>query len=119
LSKGLFNRLEGELEAREQSLGLKMADLLTLPDELSCLLNWMIRQGQVSLADTAAFLNQDETSARNLLAEVLGRGYVREIELREGTFYRVRLAPKPGRTLPANLWQALDDKCEHGKEGER
>jgi hypothetical protein len=119
LSKGLFNRLEGELEAREQSLGLKMADLLTLPEGLSGLLNWMIRKGQVSLADICAFLGQDEASVHSVLADLMARGYVREIDLHEGLFYRVRLAPKRGRALPANLWQALDDKCEHGKEGEQ
>ena len=119
MGKGLFNRLEGELEAREQSLGLRMADLLTLPEALGALLTWMIRQGQVSLADVVAFVGQDETSARARLAEALDKGYVREIEMRGVTYYRVRLAPKRGRELPENLWAALDAKVEGGKEGER
>ncbi len=118
MSKGLFDRLEGELEAREQQLGLRMSELLTLPEEIGRLLNWMLRKRQVTLADICAFLGQDEAAARLLLADVQGRGYIREIELREETQYRVRLAPKRGRQLPADLWQALDDKCEHSKEDE-
>jgi hypothetical protein len=35
------------------------------------------------------------------------------------TTYRVRLAPKRGRTMPANLWQALDDKVETDEEAPR
>ena len=119
MGAGLFNRLEQELQAREQSLGLRMSDLLTLPEALSALLTWMIRQGQVGLADVVAFVGQDEASARARLAEAMDRGYVREIELRGATFYRVRLAPKRGRELPANLWQALDVKCDQDKEGGR
>jgi hypothetical protein len=119
LGKGLFNRLEGELAAREQSLGLRMADLLTLPDDLSGLLKWMLRQGQVGLSDITAFLGKDEVFARTLLADASGKGYVREIEMRGAKLYRVRLAPKRGRELPANLWQALDGKCERGEEAEQ
>jgi hypothetical protein len=108
--------LEGELEAREQGLGLKMADLLTLPEALGRVLKWMMRQQQVSLADVAAFLGQDEAAARALLADAQGRGYVREIEMRGATLYRVRLAPTRGRGLPANLWQALDARVEGSEE---
>ncbi len=118
MSKGLFDRLDGELEAREQSLGLKMADLLALPEPLSELLGWMIRKGQANLADVSAFLGMDETCARTLLADAMSLGYVREIELPEATYYRVRLAPKRGRELPASLWQALEDKCGGGEESE-
>jgi hypothetical protein len=79
----------------------------------------MMRQGQVGLAEVSAFLGQDEASARNVLAQAEGMGYVREIDLHGATFYRVRLAPKRGRDLPANLWQALESKVEQGEEGGR
>ncbi len=113
---GLFNRLQGELDAREQSPGLRMSDLLTLPEPLAGLLNWMIRQVQVGLDDVAAFLQRDEEEARTVLAGLREKGFVREIEMRGMTTYRVRLAPKRGRKMPADLWQALDDRVE--TEGE-
>ena len=116
MSKGLFDRVEGELEAREKSPGLSMSDLLALPDVPSRLLNWMMRQGQVTLADAMTFLAQDETQTRALLDDLRSKGYIREIEMRGITQFRVRLAPKRGRALPANLWAALDDKVEHGEE---
>lgn len=49
MDKGLFNRLQGELEAREKSPGLNMSDLLALPEPQSGLLRWMVRKGQVGL----------------------------------------------------------------------
>ncbi len=113
---GLFNRLQGELDAREQSPGLRMSDLLTLPEPQCGLLNWMLRQVQVGLGEVAAFLQRDEDGARALLADLREQGFVREIEMRGATTYRVRLAPKRGRAVPADLWQALEDKVE--TEGE-
>ncbi len=113
---GLYNRLQGELEAREKSPGLRMSDLLMLPDPVSDLLKWMIRREQVGRAEVAAFLCQDEGRARNLLDDLCHQGLVREIEMRGVTTYRVRLAPKRGRSVPANLWQALEDKVETEEE---
>lgn len=95
-----------------------MSDLLTLPEPQSGTLKWMIRQGQVSFADLVAFLEQDEERTRAVLADLLDKGYIREFEIRGVTQYRVRLAPKRGRALPANLWRALSDKVE-GEEEER
>jgi hypothetical protein len=118
LSKGLFDRLEDELEAREQQLGLKMSELLTLPEDLCHVLQWMIRKGQASLSEITTFLGQDEAAARALLDEAQVREYLREVELRGETHYCVRLAPRRGSILSANLWQALDDKCKDGEEGE-
>lgn len=113
---GLYNRLQGELEARQKSPGLRMSDLLALPDPIGNLLNWMIRQQQVGLAEVAAFLKQDEECAHTVLVDLRDQGFVREIEMRGVTTYRVRLAPKRGKTMPADLWQALDDKVETEEE---
>jgi len=38
VGRGLFDRLDGELAAREKSPGLSMADLLALPEPQSGLL---------------------------------------------------------------------------------
>jgi hypothetical protein len=118
VGRGIFDRVEGELAAREKSPGLSMADLLTLPEPQGGLLKWMIRQEAVAFADVVAFLGGDEAQARLVLAELLEKGSIREIEMRGVTQYRVRLAPKRGRALPANLWQALGDRVE-GEEEER
>lgn len=118
MSRGLFDRIEGEMAAREKSPGLSIADLLTLPEPLSGLLKWMIRQRTVAFAEVVAFLGGDEEQARLVLADPLEKGWILEFEMRGVTHYRVRLAPKRGRALPANLWQALSDKME-GEEEER
>ena len=113
---GLFNRLQDELEAREQSPGLRMSDILAIGEPQCGLLNWLIRRAQVGPAEVAAFLQQEEAAARGIMADLRDKGYVREIEVRGVTTYRVRLAPKRGRRMPADLWHALDDKVEPDAE---
>ena len=54
----MFNRLEGELDARENARGLRMSDLIELPVELRKLLNWILRQKQVNLAQVNEHIGQ-------------------------------------------------------------
>jgi DNA-binding IclR family transcriptional regulator len=84
--------------------------VLDLPDPLRELVNWMIRQAEVGLDDVAAHLQHDQDATRAVLATLVHKGFVREIEVRGQSRYRVRLAAKRGRELPTNLWQVLDDK---------
>jgi predicted ArsR family transcriptional regulator len=112
----LFNRLENALAAREKSPGLSLSDLLTLPEQHSKTLKWMIQRGPVSFAELAAFLGHDDEQARQTLAELDEAAFVLAIEVRGVTHYRVRLAPKRGRSLPADLWQALSDQVEDDHE---
>ncbi len=107
---GLFGRLQDEMNAREVSPGLTMSDILTMPDSLSRLINWMMRQGQVDLPAVAGFMGEDERNAKSMLTNLMAKGFVREIDLHGSTLYRVRLAPKKARKMPSNLWNAIEDK---------
>lgn len=115
---GIFDRVEGELAAREKSPGLSMSDLLLLPDPLGRLCKWMLRQQQVSMPDVVALLEQDEQLAQQSMEDLLDRGYIREVPIEGTRYYRVRLAPKRRRKIPLDIWQALSDRVE-GEEEER
>ena len=112
MTSGLFGRLQQELVTREKHPGLTMAEVLGLPDDVRRLINWMMRQRAATLADAARFMQCDEAAARGRLADLVEQGFVREFELRGTLYYQVRLAPKRGRAMPADLWQALDEKVE-------
>ena len=112
MSKGLFDRLQQELDVRAKAAGLSMADLLELPESLRGLVNWMMRQQNVGLAQVAEFLEQDEAVAGATLATLIEKGFVREVKLHGELCYRVALAAKRGRTMPLDVWRALDDKLE-------
>jgi predicted DNA-binding transcriptional regulator len=107
MSQGLFRRLQQELEAREKIEGLAMADILALPAEERTLINWMVRSGNVTVAEVANHLGLDEPGAHARLAALLEKGYVRELVSHGVTQYQVRLLGRRKRSLPDDLWQAL------------
>jgi hypothetical protein len=88
--------------------GLDMAEALTLPESLRQLVTWMMRQGDVSLAEVTAHIGQDEGTARSMLNTLVKQGFVQATEVEGGSSYRIRLALRRGRKIPEEIWQALD-----------
>jgi len=90
--------------------GFSMSDLVGLPDDQRQLLNWMLRQGDVTLADVAQHLVQEVDGASRLLTELESKGYVQELDDdAQPRHYRTQRAQKPNRPrLASNLWRALD-----------
>jgi DNA-binding MarR family transcriptional regulator len=112
MDKGVFGRLQSELDARTKAAGLSMADILALPDTPRSLVSWMLRQENVSLQELAARVGHDQATTQAIVADLVEQGFVREINLKGEHRYHVRLAPKKKRDLPADLWRALDQKLE-------
>ncbi len=115
---GLFDRLQSEIEGREKAAGLSIADMLVLPEPLQKLLSWMMRQREVTLSELAAHVKEEPEAARGFVAELVEKGFVRELQLPDEPRYRVRLAAKRTRDLPADLWGALDQKVDEEQNEE-
>jgi amino acid permease len=99
---------EGEWDAT----GLHMADVLALPESSRRLINWMMREGEASLAEVVTYIGQDEAVARTMVDMLMKQGFVREVNVEGTSRYRVRFAPRRGRQLPEDIWQALGEEAE-------
>lgn len=99
---------EGEWDAT----GLRMADVLVLPDFLRELANWMMRRGEVSLAEVVGYIGQDEAVARTMLDTLEEQGFVQEVKVEGTSRYRVLFALRRGRQLPEDIWRVLDEEAE-------
>ena len=109
---GLFDRLQGELDAQQKAAGLSMADVLELPEPLRRLVNWMMRENEVTLTQVTQFTSQSEDETRRTLTALVEKGFVRETQVKGELRYRVRLSRKRGQDLPLNLWDKLGEKTE-------
>jgi predicted ArsR family transcriptional regulator len=89
----------------DEQVGVSMADVVALPDELQTIVTWLLRQGEARLPEVAAFIEQDEAATRSLLADLIAQGFVQEASRGgEGQpHYRVRLAAKRTRKLLFDL----------------
>ena len=97
---------EGNLEA----VGLDLLDLLGdgAADGAAerPLVQWILRRGDVSLAEVAAHLNQDEPAARARLTGLVKQGTLLTTTRNGETRYGARLARHRGRSLPDDVWAA-------------
>jgi predicted transcriptional regulator len=85
-----------------------MTDVLTLPDVEQKIVTWMVRKKEVSLAEVAAYMEQEEESISTTLNALKEQGFVQELEVEGERHYRPCLAPKQKSRASKNLWQALD-----------
>jgi hypothetical protein len=90
------------------TLGLSMTDLLLLPDAERQLVNWILRQGEVDLAQVAVHFNQAADAVQRLLQPLVERGVVSQLTVQGTTRYRARLLPRQSRQLRQDIWGALD-----------
>lgn len=108
MSKKPFNSSETGDEEHETNSGLSMADVLILPDFEQKVVTWMVRKKEVSLAEVAAYMEQDKESISTTLNALKEQGFVKELEVEGERKYRPCLAPKHKSRASKNLWQALD-----------
>ena len=101
---------EGEWE----TTGVGLLDILQMPDDKRQLVNWILRRQSVNVAQTAAHLRQDETSAQRMLDELVEQGQLQRTWQAAQAMYRVRLAQRKGRQLPAEIWRALEGDAHDG-----
>lgn len=88
--------------------GLAIAGMLMLPEAEQQLITWMIRQGEVTVAEAIAYTGRDEATVRQMLNTLLQAGFLQTSERSGITHYsRAAFAAKPGRQLDAQIWQSL------------
>lgn len=108
----LFDKLQSEIEGREQQAGISPADLLTLSPELRKVIKTLMRSGTLNLEEIASRVDLPSDEVQGLMDALSERGYVTLVEADEEARYKVTLTHKRGRELPLNIWENLDSKLE-------
>jgi hypothetical protein len=116
LMGSLFDRLQDEIDSREQQEGISPADLLDLPPALASVIKKIIRRNGMKLIEVAEALAQTPEEAQQTLDELVKKGYVRQVEVKNEIWYKAHFARKRGRELPQDFWSALDDAVEADEE---
>ena len=96
-----------------------LTDVLTLPDDLRQLLNWVMRQGEVSAAEVSVRLGQNREAARSLLDELIEQGFVEEIDREGERLFRSQLPERRPYRLPEGVWEALEKDEENREPNEK
>ncbi|WP_013324566.1 hypothetical protein [Gloeothece verrucosa] len=83
--------------------GLTLTKFKNLSSYQRQLINWIRQKEECSLLEIALHLCQDEETAFKTLVPLVKQGILIQIMIEEDSYYRVYLAPKRGRKIPAKL----------------
>ncbi len=84
-----------------------MGDVMALPDPSRTLVLWLLRRGEVGLAEVMAQAGLEEGACRALLESLVGRGFLSETGADGGARYKARLAPRRAGAASGDIWGRL------------
>jgi len=113
---GLFDRLQDEIDSREQPGGLSPIDLLDMSPALAAVIQQIIRKNGMRLDQVAAALDQSPQETQKVLDELVKKGFVRQVEVKEEIWYKAHFGRKADKTLHDSVWAALDNIVEDEEE---
>jgi predicted transcriptional regulator len=87
----------------------QILDIIDLPDELRQIVNWIIRQKQVTLQEVITHTNLSESVAQEHLQTLVDGGFIQELNDNGLCYYQSRLGKKRKSQLPRNLLNKLND----------
>ena len=109
---GLFDRLQSEIETRQRMEGITPTDLLDLSSELRRIVNTITRRREMSLTEIILELDMRPSEMRGLLDTLVEKGFLKAFEVKGELHYKTFFAPRRGREMPLNVWDALSDKVK-------
>ncbi len=131
---GIFDRIQGEIEARDKQEGITLAELLDLSPSLRRLMNRITREGGLTATAAAEHLEESPRSGddpygtmpygtspantQKMLDELVEKGYL-ERDKQEGDWvYQTRFARKRARKIPVGIWSALGERTRGQKDSQ-
>lgn len=116
---GVFDRLNKEIENKQQEGGITALDLADLSPALRRIMKLMLRELQMSyprLCEAVDSMPDKERISRDDLSAALStltqQFWLIRIGEGEKAIYKVNLRRRAGSTLAAGIWSALDAKLK-------
>ena len=107
----LFERLSQIIDESNLINGIDMNELISLPDELSTLLVWMVRKQEFNNHELSTYLQLNEEYTSGFIKTLITKGLLEEIPSTPEKKYRLHIIssrkPKSFR-VPKDIWETLD-----------
>ncbi|MBN1954118.1 MAG: hypothetical protein JW900_03605 [Anaerolineae bacterium] len=106
----IFDSIGKKIESQET--GIRVSDLLTLPRDLRRIMNYVIREKQITLDQAATHAEASGEETQEMLNDLVEKGYLQADTDRGETVYRVHYGRTHPKDIPGSLWAALGDKIQ-------
>jgi len=113
---GLFDRLQGEIDARERQEGLSPIDLLDMDPSLATITKKIVRRNGMRLEDIAEELGHSPEETQMMLNDLVNKGFMRRVEVNNEIWYKAFFGRKADKKLSTGVWSALDNLLDKGNE---
>jgi hypothetical protein len=121
---GVFDRLQHEIESKQQDGGITALDLVDLSPPLRKIMRLMLRELQMNyprLCEAMDGMAETERLSRaeldNALDTLTRQFWLIRLGETERAIYKVNLRRKSGSTLASGIWSTLDAKLKDKPEG--
>ncbi|WP_414577684.1 MarR family transcriptional regulator [Anabaena sp. CCY 9402-a] len=85
-----------------------LTEIANLPDEQRQLMNWIIRQQQVTLAEIATHQDISHQEAQEQIQNLISQGFIQIVNDSDTTYYKPHFASPKKRNLSQNIWDKLE-----------
>lgn len=109
MTDGLFERLQDEINARDDMGGLSPIDLLDMPETMAIIINAIVRNNGLQLEKISELVNLPEPQAKKLLDELIEKGFVRKVRVKNKTWYKAQFKRKAEGSNRTGIWSILDE----------
>jgi len=117
---GIFDRLQNELDIRQQEGGVSALDLADLPAPLRKLMRLMLREVEMeyeSLYEAAKGMRKSDFTKKSdfdkALIALVESNWLIQRGQDKLKYYSVNLRRKAGSNLATGIWKALDKKIDN------
>ncbi len=93
--------------SKESSTQKSISDVINLPDNERQLVNWIIDQKKVTLAEVAVHTNQSEEIAEISIQSLMNQGFIQELNDSDSVYYQPLFITHKKSRLSANIWDKL------------
>jgi hypothetical protein len=86
-----------------------LLDILSLPEAERALVIWMMKHGSQDFEAIRAFLQINADAAKQFIAAMQSKGFLKPQKTATGVQYLVMVSPKRPGQLPQQMWELLEE----------
>ena len=105
---GIFDSFSKQIE--QQSGGIKISDLLGLPDDLRRLMTHIVRQRVITFEEAVEITGESSEQTQEMLERLVDGGYLQSNP--QDQTYCVRYGKTNPRQVSGGVWSALEERAK-------
>jgi len=116
-SESIYARVQSELDARRTIAAPTLHHLSELPDAMQKCMDWVMAEVHVTARDATAGLGHHEEHAREMLNDLVARGFLHRTTKDGQDAYRARVITAEKDAAETHIWNAVALRATHQPKG--